>query len=331
MPNTGVELKKELGLSDLPYVRISRLLATSLRTYIVWYNTRRWNVPITQRMVRGWVPSMAYRWPFEERPRMTPLMAIEDFNAELRNALFFTVDLAGEYGDPKRLTHIIESYGKEKRTSPRPLMQGRLQEFLRMDDLRNDDPTPIIRRTRRTRNQELGKENTLAKLSDIDIDTQNGHVTFIWLTEVTEPIYPDDYDFGEVDPNSSFRIKQNRSKTYEIYIRILDFFDWLDTTPEDKEKITNQDLKDIFDTANIQIFSTSPHFHWAGFNYYASQLDASIYPTNIEPEWWNHPNRHGSGPYLMDKHIMGLVRNIKFWYGPMAQMLTRRLKKRGVL
>jgi len=130
----------------------------------------------------------------------------------------------------------------------------------------------------------------------------------------------------EVDPET-FNLTKNRSKTYEIQIKVLDFLDWLDVFSE--QKVTESDMKEILDTADIQVFSTSPSFHYQGFNYWLSQLDGSIYPTTIKPQRWD--KIHGDGDAFVDKHLYGLMRQIKFFRNQMASMITKKLKDRGLI
>lgn len=210
------------------------------------------------------------------------------------------------------------------------LDERQLNEFLTMGDLQSTDTaSSMTKRFRKARNTLVGKENTLAKLVDLFIDEGDKSVTFAFLTEVTP--YPDDpdYEWQETDP-TTFDLSTNRSKVYEIQIKILEFLDWLGTEP-DKTEITEMDVKEVFKVSNAQVFSTSPSFHWQGMNYNLSQLDGSIHPTTIAPKVWNQPGRHGPDDYFLDKHLYGLMRNIVFWYSPMASMLTKKLKDRGLI
>lgn len=329
MATTGQELKKSLGLSEIRYVSVARILISSRNVYMVFYDTRRPTMPITtRRAVKGYSPSMMYRYPFDRKPAIAPLVQIEDFNGDLKSALFFVVDLAGSYYDVKHLDFVLEK--TEKKLERYTLMQGKLQEFLTLDDLNTTAiASDMTKRFRRQRNSLAGTENKLAKLIDIAIDEGDRSVTFQFLTDVTP--YPEDPDhtYGELDPDN-FKIKRNPSKTYELQIKVLDFFDWLDTNPE-KTEITESDIKEIFDVSNVQVFSTDPGFHWQGGNYWMSQLDASIHPTDIAPQFWNQPTYHGSGPNLTSKHLYGLLRNWKFWRNPAASMLTKKLKQRGLI
>lgn len=264
---------------------------------------------------------MVYTAPFVKRPTTTPLMDIEDFNGTLRPAFFFTIDLSGEFGSDRKLTKILDGV----KTGG---AEFSLKEFVTLADLNNTgNISDFTMNFRRQRTSLMGGENTVAKLVDLFVNEADRSVTFAFLTEVTP--YPDDpdHEYQEVDPDT-FELSNNRSKVYEIQIKILEFFDWLDTNPG-LDKITEKDMKEIFDVANVQVFSTSPSFHWQGFNAWCSQIDASIYPTDIMPKFWDQ--YHGDGEAFLDKHLYGVIRQIKFWMNPMASMLTRKLKDRGLI
>ena len=70
-------------------------------------------------------------------------------------------------------------------------------------------------------------------------------------------------------------------------------------------------------------------FHWQGSNYWLSQLDGSIFPTDIEPKVWNAPNLHGDGQNFLCKHLYGIIRQISFFGNQMASMADKELRKLG--
>ena len=324
METSGKKLKKELGLSNIKYVSITRVLISSYRVYLVFYDTRRPSVPITQRRAtHGYMPSMLVREPFKRRPPMTPLIDLESFDGPLSISMFFVVDLAGYLGNPKLLTKKIENVSE-------PLYRGKLNEFVTLGDLNNASAaSDLTKQFRKTRNSLAGTENTLSKLVDSFIDEGDGSITFAFLTSATP--YPDeeDHEYGEVDPDSDFSIKRNPSETYELQIKVLDFLSWLDTDP-DRSLITPKDIKEILQISNVQVFSTSPSFHWQSMNFNLSQLDASIHPTTIAPTFWNRPNLHGNDAFV-DKHLYGLLRSIDFFANQMASSATKKLRDRGLI
>ena len=108
----------------------------------------------------------------------------------------------------------------------------------------------------------------------------------------------------------------------------MEFWDWLDVFEGDK--ITRFNMKEILEVSSVQVFSNSPSFHWQGGNFNLSQLDGSIYPTEISNPVWGPRHGDPSG-YFLDKHLWGLLKQMGFWLNPMASMLTSKLQKRGLI
>lgn len=326
---SGQLLKQRLGLSKLKYVMISRVLISTYRVYLVFYDSRKPNFPITtQRALKSEHISMIYQYPFEEAPMVLPLINLDDFNGPLYPAMFFVTDMSGEYGKKdNKLKLTKESVEKVEKQ----LFFGSLQEYLTLSNLKASDVvSSFTKATRAQRNIAVGSENRTAKLLDVNIDTIQDHVTFIFKTTATLPIYPEDAVFKKTDI-TNFSLKRNPDKEYELYIRVLDFFKWLKGTKPDAEEITVKDIKDVLSVNNIQIFSTDPSYHWQGGNWFMSQLDASIYPTDIAPQHWNSATLHGDDPVITSKHLVGLIRQMGFFHNPMASMLNKRLKDRELI
>ena len=224
--------------------------------------------------------------------------------------------------------------------TPIAYFNNSLLEFVTLYDLADKSNMSDFTSTwRKDRSRVMGAENTTAKLIDCFIDEADKSVTFGFLTESTElgdkepsQTINSDYRFYnsdkmETDPNN-FNLKRNRSNTYELQIKILNFMEWLDVF--EGEEIGPKEMKEILEVSNVQVFSTSPSFHWQGMNFNLSQLDGSIYPTDISNPVWGP--RHGdSSGYFLDKHLYGLLRQIKFWINPMASMLNKKLKSRGLI
>lgn len=317
---TGMKVLKGLGLEKFPNVEVARVLVSTFKIYVVFYDSKMRTRPITNTEVRRmqyFLPGMQF--PFKDKPSLLPLISLRDFNGPLRQAMFFVVDLAGKYSDGRHLDKKFESI--------EPVFTGKLHELVSFSDLNRADVTSdLTNRTRADRNREVGAENRTAKLVDVTIDTVEDHVTFIFKTTATTPLYPQNYDFKKTDPDT-FNLQRNPDKEYELHLRVVDFFKWLKGTKPDASTITAQDVKDVIDINPVQVFSTSPSFHWQGFNWWMSQLDGSIYPTSIRPQSWNQI--HGDGEAFLDKHLYGLIRQINFFHNPMASMLTKRLRDRG--
>ena len=335
----GQILKKNLGLDNFKYIKVARAVLSSYKILFVWYDSRRKDTPLTTSRIRSfpWTTMIFSGTDIfhgtDKGTVFAPPIDIEDYNGELRGSLIITVDLVGNnLINPKVFTkQFKDSLNIKSYIIGLNYLTENLNENITISDLMNSQGmSDFTRKTRSKRNKAQGTENRLAKLVDIDINKEKNYVTFYWLTDATTNIYPKDYKFKDVEPTANFKLVSDPSKTYTLQIKILNFFEWLDIYP-DKIEITEKDIKDIFDVSYIQVFSDDPSFHWQGANFWISQLDGSIYPTNIEPHFWNSPKLHGDGNAFVSKHLGGLINNIKFWYNPMASMLTSRLKKRKLI
>ena len=191
-------------------------------------------------------------------------------------------------------------------------------EELRFSDLKKSaGMSDLTKDFRKERNKVMKPENITAKF--IDTKIQGKDVMFEFLTEVTEK-YPDGYKWGEVEPDNNFDIKKpNSSKTYEMNLLVLDFFPLLDTTPD---KITNKDIEDVLEVANVKLWCNCPAQHWQGNNYILSTFDASIHPTEIAPKVWN--KKHLDDNFLC-KHLGGLVNQIKFYIPQMRMGIKAKM------
>jgi hypothetical protein len=337
MAKTGVLLKKQLGLENLKEVRVSRFMVSAYKILGVFYDSNR-DMMVTNYRIRRY-PRVAtvfhgtdiYHGTDKYIP-MTPAIDIEDYNGAIRGALVIPVDLAGDrYIDDGEFTKVFESRDKDKRWGEIFIPAGsykRLEEITLYDLADAGNISQFTKRYRQSRTRKMGgNEAQQAKLVDLVIDEANNSITFQFLTEVTP--YPEDpdHEWFEADPEADWRLKRNRSKVYEIQIQILNFFDWLDTF--EGEEITQKEIKEILEVSDVKISSTSPSFNWQGFAYWLTQIDASIYPQNIEPTRWDA--YHGDGEAFLDKHTYGIARSIKFFINQMAQKLNSKLQQRGLI
>lgn len=90
---------------------------------------------------------------------------------------------------------------------------------------------------------------------------------------------------------------------------------------------TKLDLKSVkaflWTCDQMQLWSNSPSFHWQGFNFHLSQVNASIFPTNIPDTKWR--NIHGDVAAL-DKHLLDLMVHIRFFLNQMASSLLNKIR-----
>lgn len=324
---TGIELKNELGLSEYSNVRMSRVLATSsIKTYVIYFDSRRPNFPISNfKILNNKMPVQLVRG-LDRRLVYLPPMDIESWTGNEESSLFILCDISGRYG-----THFEskDSYEKDNKLYEIKIFKSSLnviREALFFSDLlRSAGMSDFTKNTAKERGSAMGKETANTRLIDVILDKKDNAVTFQFLTPATE-IYEPDHKFQSVDPKS-FKLEDNPSKSYTIEIKILDFFDWLDTNP-DLNVITTKDIKEIFEVAEIQVWSDSPSFNYQGMNYNVSVIDGAIYPQNIKPKVWNKYHDEYS---FTDKHLGRLINSMGFFHNNMASMLTKKLKDKGYI
>lgn len=332
---SGEEIKQKLGLNKFKYVSMSRIVVGVHPTYVVYYNSLHPQLPILWNKVkREPFPVMVYRGSdiaSNKKPRMLPLVDIEDFDGTYSHYVFVAVDLASSWRIDSRMYENTNKFTNKFTCYTFDDNKNVISEEVFLSDLKKFGMSALTQAFRKERNK-LGKsENKTAKL--INCMIVNKDVMFNFLTESTfdnKEKFPKKYtQTKEVDPNSNFKLKQNRSKTYLLQIGIVDFMDWLDTYP-DKKEVTTKDLKEILNISAIKVWSSDPSFHWQGMNYNMSQLDGSLHPTNIKPKVWNI--RHGGDTEMfLSKHLGGLLNQISFFINPITSMLNKKLKDEGYL
>jgi len=195
----------------------------------------------------------------------------------------------------------------------------KLEEDLRLSDLKKHSGiSDFTKRWKDERQGIKGAGNTSAKLIRMKVNRNKDYITFVFYSSPT-------YDLAArvVKPDSNFKLNGEKP-FYTQEIRILDFFKWAETTPNyDEKSLTNEDVKEILNSASIQVFCNDPSFHWQGDNYIISQFNASIHPTSIAPKRWN---QYHNDDNFVCKHLSLLLNSIDFWLNPMTSMLNKYLK-----
>ena len=173
-----------------------------------------------------------------------------------------------------------------------------------------------------------GQANTNTKFIQSVIDGND--IIFKYLLEATE-MYDEKHIYYEVDPVSKEK-KPNPSKTYELWIKMLNILGedgWLEALKVNTENITGDDIKELFDLADIQWWSSDPSFLYQGFQYWLTQLDSSIYSENRKPKRWD--KIHGDGQAFVTKHMAQLIDQLPFFRNQMSSSLTKLLRDSGYI
>ncbi len=341
----GQKLKTTLGLEKYKNVYITRMiLPHSQRICMVFYDSRR---PNTLASIRGKISpyvGMVYsgidlKKDEFNKPVMTPLLNIEEWNGNLNRYVIVPINLAFALQlksvDFARMPESIYQIKQFKKQDSIYIGKEALAELTLYDLKDKGTISDFTQKWVKDRNRTTGAGNISIKLVDMFLDEAGKSVTFQFLSEATELNGKEpDEDLGkygsykggkgEVNPKN-FKIGKNPSKVYELQIKILKFWEWLDVF--EGEEITSKELKEILKVSDVQVFSTSPSFHWQSQNFFLSQLDGSIYPTDIAPKVWN--KLHGES--FLDKHLFSLLRQIDFFIPQLAQKLNSTLKSRNLI
>lgn len=321
----GEKIKHTLGLDNYKYVVFERVLGFPVKAITVYYNSRRPNIPLTTDLLHRKFHFFSIRKPpFTKDYPVTPILPIEYYNSEADPAVIFTVDIGGDFTDPKNQ---IPRKSESVKNLPR------VDEWVTLSALKNTASIDAFTKKHRDiRSRAVGPENTTAKLINCVYNEQLDCLTFIFKTTATVPIYPKNHQFKKTNPTLDFSLSNNPEKVYYSHIRILNFMEWLKGTRPDEmadQPITWREIKDVLEVAYVQVWCSCPAFHWQGTNYWLSQLDGSIYPTDIEPHVWNAQHLHGDGQNFLCKHLYGIIRQISFFGNQMASMATKELKNSG--
>jgi hypothetical protein len=313
----GERIKKELGLENLEYVVISRTRLSSYRIYFVWYDTYRTKMPITNWRIRQ-NPNVAGIFDGDfiamgkaRRPAIIPPMRIESFDGSLAGSLIIPVDLAGDnFIQPKNYSKKVEAIQLKDLNKNKGISDfGKYHLDIRKDVMKSETGQSKL---------------VITELVD------NKHVDFVFSAPSTD-IYPEDFIYKEAPIENDYTLKKDLQKEYIITIRVLNVVDWLETYP-DKTEITRADIKEILDTAFIEVDSSVPAFYWQGGAYWLQQLGGTIYKNPIiAPQFWNRDDLHGDGNFFIDKITQRIFNQIGFYEQQMASALQKALKEQGYL
>lgn len=321
----GQLLKQTLGLEAYPNVVFERILGFPVKAILIYYNSRRPNLPLTNNLLHQKFHFASVRkYPFTKNYASTPILPLEDYDSGTDPSIIFVVDIGGDLTDPtKQIPRKVESVSGKK--------QIKVDEWITLKGLASPDSiSAFTLRHRKIRSRAVGRENITAKLINCVYDANKDCLTFIFKTTATTPIYPQNYVFKQVNPTLDYALSDNPDKVYYNHIRILDFLKWLkDTRPEGLEDpIIWKDIKDVLEVAYVQVYCSCPAWNWQGSAYACTQMDAAIWPQTIKPKVWD--KIHGDMNFLC-KHLYGVLRQFGFFGNQMARMATKELRKLGII
>ncbi len=167
----------------------------------------------------------------------------------------------------------------------------------------------------------MGQESRIVKLAFTELSERDDTCTWVFMTPATR----DGKKKQEVHPSADFRLVDNPTNVYTLYLRAENVFKTLDIFKEEvvEETFKLSEMSALVDLLQFKIFSTSPSLHYQGMNYNLSVFDASIFPTNIKPKQWD--KIHGFS--FLDKHWLALLNYYKVYLNQMAVAFNSQVKQ----
>jgi hypothetical protein len=333
MSDTGIQLKKDLGLENLPKVYYARVIGLmAYKVYFVFFDSRRPLINITsyEAHKKEFAPVIPFK-SGKRRLSLTNILRIEDFAGITENSVFIRIDLSGRF---QQMGDFEESIAKKNEAincvldnKAKTHLLGVLCEDMHVEDFKTDAAvSAMTQKFRNQRKQLLGQENIVVRLIGFNFDQKQDWIQFMFRSTST-PNTPTKQD---ANPQANFKLQANPNKVYTLLLQFDQFFTWMLDTLPDGQALTLKDMKDAIRVCPVKFWSNSPAFHWQSTNYNLTQLGAAIYPTNIAPKFWNQPQYHGDNN-LLDKHLMALLRYLSFFLNNMTAMANKNLQKAGVI
>jgi hypothetical protein len=333
MSDTGIQLKKYLGLENLPKVYYARVIGLmAYKVYFVFFDSRRPLINITSYEAhrKEFAPVIPFK-SGKRRLSLTNILPIEDFAGIIENSVFIRIDLSGRF---QQMGSIEESVAGKERiinckldSKEKTHLLGVMCEDMHFEDFNVPDAvSAMTQKFRKQRKQLVGRENIAVRLVGFRFDQKQDWIQFMFRSTST----PNTLTKQDVNLQANFKIQPNTNKVYTLLLQFDDFFTWMLDTLPDGQALTLKDMKDAIRVCPVKFWSNSPAFHWQGTNYQLSQLDAAIYPTSIAPQFWNQPQYHGDNN-LLDKHLMALLRYLSFFLNNMTAMANKNLQKAGII
>ena len=214
--------------------------------------------------------------------------------------------------------HLREREQVEQRAEGRRDLPASLYEFVTVTDLVDEAAiSPLTSKHLSRREVLAGDANNNIYLKGVLIE--DDAISFNFGSFATVEAYGDNHEFKRVTKNH--RMKRNPQQEYELYLKFLDTETWTKNMVH-RGEVSKDDIAVLVKNAYVQCWNTSPAFHYQGHNYWASELDASIFPTNIQPTKWDkkHPETQ------LDKHLAQLLYSLPEYYEAMAKEIKKELR-----
>jgi len=165
-----------------------------------------------------------------------------------------------------------------------------------------------------------GAGTSAVKIHSMKVDRKNDTVTFLFKSTPTYDSKAQAVNFPNTDSEKSVR-------SYTQQIMILDFFKWAQTKPGYNEKeMTWKEIKEILQVADVKLSCNCKSFQFQGMNAILTTFDASIYPEDRPPTYWN--KWHDSNQFLCKHLDILLTSALNLYLSNMSSMINKYIKSK---
>jgi len=302
----GEQLKKDLKLSNFGSVRIAKLFITPRPVYYIWYDSRKPNFPITTYRIKS-KPFVSVlfdgRRGFKTLPKMLPIRDLEDWDGDITNSLFITVDLSGKQFIKQG---VFESVGNSNTIEEGVIIS--LKEFTTIPDLKKNSLSDRNKHFYQIRKKD-GTTGSIFQTAEWSDDTDSVLVTFH-----VRPTY--DKKVDTYTPT----LKRKTDNKYTIKLEFLNASDFLGSKEnfiEQKKGIQQKRVRKMLKEGLVRIWENDPSFFFQGSFETFAKVDGTIYPyTGPKGKGiWNrrHDPAGGDKDFLhLTKHLVELLIALNF-------------------
>jgi len=316
---SGQYLRDKLGLKNIPIVKIARVVVTTWRVYMIFFDSRRPRMALTRaRILSAPMPSMLYTEPFNMRPKILPFIDLDEFTGNTQGCLFFVVDLAGYFQKEELYTRIIESKENISLNVKNYyfLNEDTLQEFTTIDDLKANAFSDITMKHYAIRNKDGNKGSTL---HDIYWNEETNKLTITFKVVAT-------FD----KPKITFRPDGSiaHGEEYTLKIQFQDPKKYLGTKELYRMQFGDEQQKRVLKMLRndyVKVWSSDPSHYYQGGWEGLSRIDADIYPFPGPPGKDIWINRHGLDGLHLNKHFKEVFAVIYRNYNDIANMIAQKV------
>ena len=337
--NTGTLLKQKLGLDNFPYVKYQKVLLNTNTLFLIYYDTRRPDYPITNRRLKTMSTIHILRGYQNDDFIITPAYDLHEFDGNLENRIIIAFDLAGSnFTRPEKLTSpelrgggikvesfILKSDILYERTN---CQYKKLLEGYTIPDLRKNAFNAHELKFYKLR-MKANNGITLKDISWNDRNTRgtgdNKYSSTLTLTFSIVPTYFSQVSILSKDGTPS------KADHYTFKLQFQDINKWIGSRKEFLE-LSESDkvefMKAIMKKAEVKLWSNDYSWLFQGNYENAVNLDYSLYPWPVgipkaEGRWaLIKTGDTNTTYYSLSKHAIEVLKKVHL----MTKAIIKRIK-----